>query len=51
MKSEKILYLISDMKKRLQMCEKPTIQCGWEDTDINSLLESFDDAPRSKLGN
>ena len=29
LKSEKLFQAIRDLKKRLSMCEKPSIQCGW----------------------
>lgn len=39
------------MKKRLQKCEKPTVQCGWEHADINILLESFESKSKAKSEN
>lgn len=39
LKSEKLFQVIRDIKKRLAMIEKPSINCGWGDEDAKILDE------------
>lgn len=39
-KSQKFFKTIKDLKNRLMMCERPAVNCGWGNADIEELITS-----------